>query len=226
MCSISVFTDESKFCQHIFLFWYYWTACGHSQASAQAHFTGILGSYDVSHMMTPSRFPSQQFPSTVPSYNTSTGSHFATLINPSIAPQSYLDSGAAHHVTNNLQNLQIAQPTAQNDGILVGNGSQLQVTHTGKGLLPTPLDFCLSHILYSPQITHNLLSVFQFAKDNNCLLTFDSDGLVIQDKKTHQILYQGPCVKGLYPIQTSSKASPCGASPIALVSPSFSLAML
>ena len=62
-------------------------------------------------------------------------------------------------------------------------------------------------MLHVPQISHNLLSVHQFAKDNQCNIVFDSDGFVIQDKLTHKILHQGPCVKGLYPIQHYSDDS-------------------
>ncbi|KAG5562894.1 hypothetical protein RHGRI_005583 [Rhododendron griersonianum] len=52
----------------------------------------------------------------------------------------YFDSGATNHITNNMQNLNLEypQPTAMNEGVLVGNGNTLQVTHTGNGLLPTP----------------------------------------------------------------------------------------
>lgn len=105
----------------------------------------------------------------------------------------YCDSGATNHITNNMENLNLEhpQPTAMNEGVLVGNGNILQVTHTGNGLLPNPhSNFQLSHILHTLQITHNLISVHQFAKDNHCLLTFDSTGLVIQDKYTLQVLYK------------------------------------
>lgn len=106
----------------------------------------------------------------------------------------YFDSGATNHITNNLHNIDQSQPARLNNGVLVGNGNTLPVTHTGKGLLPTTLaTFHLSHVMHSPSITHNLISVYNFSKDNNCTLTFDSSGLVIQDKQTHQILYKGPC---------------------------------
>ncbi|KAH7847305.1 hypothetical protein Vadar_024476 [Vaccinium darrowii] len=44
----------------------------------------------------------------------------------------YFDSGATHHITNSLQNLSVAQPVANKEGILVGNGNTLPVTHTGQ----------------------------------------------------------------------------------------------
>lgn len=63
----------------------------------------------------------------------------------------YFDSGATHHITNNLQNLANPQPTSGTDGIMVGNGSHLQVSHIGEGLLPTPSkQFQLPHVLHTP----------------------------------------------------------------------------
>lgn len=127
---------------------------------------------------------------------------------PPTPQQWYFDSGATNHVTHNLQNIQNPQPSRMPDGVLVGNGNSLLVAHTGKGLLPTPhAQFLLSHIMHTPSITHNLISVYQFSKDNNCSLIFDSTGLVIQDKTTHKILYKGPCNQGLYPILNFSESS-------------------
>lgn len=117
----------------------------------------------------------------------------------------YFDSGATNHITNNLQNIDQPHSVLNSPGVMVGNGTNLQVSHAGKGILPTPVTtFQLSHILHTPHITHNLISVHHFAKDNNCLLIFDSSGLVIQDKTTLRILYQGPCHQGLYPLLNSS----------------------
>lgn len=109
----------------------------------------------------------------------------------------YFDSGATNHITHQLQNLQFPQPVTTNEGVMVGNGNRVQVTHTGKGLLPTPLgSFLLSHVLHTPHITHNLLSVNQFAQDNNCLLIFDSSGLVIQDQDQSQNSVPGAMPQG------------------------------
>ncbi|KAH7846996.1 hypothetical protein Vadar_020555 [Vaccinium darrowii] len=95
-----------------------------SQTPAQAHFTGYTGAYNL-----PSQYT---IPSGSPSGIVFTGSQMSATTNPTTAPQWYLDSGATQHITNNLQNLQLAQPTTQSEGIVVGNGSQLPVTHTGQ----------------------------------------------------------------------------------------------
>lgn len=140
----------------------------------------------------------------------------------------YFDSGATNHITNTIQNIEHPQPVVNNPGVMVGNGTNLHVTHTGKGILPTPnATFQLSNVLHTPHITHNLLSVHHFAKDNNCLLIFDSSGLVIQDKTSLKILYKGPCLQGLYPLQSFSKhMSGTSSSPTGLIhtnSPSTTL---
>lgn len=76
-----------------------------------------------------------------------------------VNPNWYFDSGASAHVKNELANLQIHQPSYAGEGV-VGNGTSLLVPYTAKGLLRTPhINFKLNHILHSPAITHNLLSV-------------------------------------------------------------------
>lgn len=137
----------------------------------------------------------------------------------SVPQQWYFDSGATNHITHTLQNIDQPQSSSLNNGVLVGNGSSLPISHIGKGLLPTPkTTFQLTNILHTPSITHNLISVYQFSKDNHCSLIFDTSGLVIQDKNTNQILYKGPCNQGLYPILNFSKRGLSTSSPAVLLS--------
>lgn len=76
---------------------------------------------------------------------------------------------------------------------MVGNGKFLPIASIGKGPLPTPhAKFHLTKVLHTSAIAHNLLSIFQIAKDNNCSLTFNSSGYVMQENQSHQILFQGP----------------------------------
>jgi hypothetical protein len=51
----------------------------------------------------------------------------------------YPDTGANVHLTNNLSNLNLnAVEYIRTDQIRVGNGQCLQISHSGRGLLPTP----------------------------------------------------------------------------------------
>ncbi|XP_058219137.1 uncharacterized protein LOC131329773 isoform X1 [Rhododendron vialii] len=56
------------------------------------------------------------------------------LVSPQVAASSsqpwYFDSGATNHITHSIQNLAHPQPAVMNDGIMVGNGSHLQASHT------------------------------------------------------------------------------------------------
>ncbi|KAL5739025.1 hypothetical protein ACOSP7_027949 [Xanthoceras sorbifolium] len=47
-------------------------------------------------------------------------------------PAWYTDSGATNHVTSNLNNLHLPTKYKGNDRLAVGNGQQLQISHTGK----------------------------------------------------------------------------------------------
>lgn len=118
------------------------SSVGVSQLPAQVHFTGT---YDIPTVMPPGLTLSYGFVSgyapnplsatsqVVGSTTNFAGPSITATTNPINAPQWYFDSGATHYVTNNLQNLQIAQPATQNEGVVVGNGSHIPVTHTGTG---------------------------------------------------------------------------------------------
>lgn len=117
------------------------SSVGVSQLPAQVHFTGT---YDIPTVMPPGLTLSYGFVSgyapnplsatsqVVGSTTNFAGPSITATTNPINAPQWYFDSGATHYVTNNLQNLQIAQPATQNEGVVVGNGSHIPVTHTGQ----------------------------------------------------------------------------------------------
>ncbi|PKU79283.1 Retrovirus-related Pol polyprotein from transposon TNT 1-94 [Dendrobium catenatum] len=74
-----------------------------------------------------------------PSYNED--SIKTALFTPSEATTTtdwFLDSGASNHLTFESSNLQAGRPYTGNQQITVGNGYQLPIQHTGKGILPTP----------------------------------------------------------------------------------------
>lgn len=90
-----------------------------AQISAQAYFTGHIGSSFASS----SGHGSGSHSGIGNGYETSVNSNYSS-------PQPwFFDSGATNHVTNNLQNLEISQPVHGTEGVLVGNGTSLQVTH-------------------------------------------------------------------------------------------------
>ncbi|KAI0498246.1 hypothetical protein KFK09_021487 [Dendrobium nobile] len=120
----------------------------------------------------------------------------------------FLDSGATEHLTSNPAQLQNMQPYTGNSNVQVGNGQQLQIAHTGQGLLPTPLrKLRLSKIFHVPQMSHNLISVHKLTSENPCYVLLHSNGFLIKDSKSNRTLLHGPNRHGLYPINPQATAS-------------------
>lgn len=118
----------------------------------------------------------------------------------------FFDSGATSHVTYDSSQLHSSHERPSTEHVTVGNGHNVPVANSGKGILSTPHTiFRLDNVLHVPLISHNLLSVHQFALDNNCIISFDSHGYVIQDKTSNQILHHGSCHQGLYPLLSSTR---------------------
>ncbi|CAN6982048.1 unnamed protein product, partial [Brassica oleracea var. botrytis] len=44
-----------------------------------------------------------------------------------------LDSGASHHIASDISNLSLHSPYNGGESVMVGNGSNLPITHTGEG---------------------------------------------------------------------------------------------
>ncbi|CAL9022395.1 unnamed protein product, partial [Prunus brigantina] len=115
------------------------------------------------------------------------------------------DTGATHHVTNDLGNLNSAKPCTSKEGITVGNGASLSVVNAGTAFLNCcGTSFKLANVLHVPKIAQNLLSVYQFCLENRCQMLFDAFYFLIQDK-LGRILYKGLSSDGLYPVPLKSK---------------------
>ncbi|PKU80787.1 Retrovirus-related Pol polyprotein from transposon TNT 1-94 [Dendrobium catenatum] len=118
----------------------------------------------------------------------------------------FLDSGASSHLSNSLENLNIANPYHGHESVTVGDGRSVNISHSGDGLLPTPSrKLVLSQIFHSPSFQFNLISISQLIKDNRISIIFDKFGFTIKDSTTHQVLLQGPCKNGLYAIPATTK---------------------
>ncbi|KAI0500580.1 hypothetical protein KFK09_018794 [Dendrobium nobile] len=117
----------------------------------------------------------------------------------------FLDSGASAHLTAEASQLSAIEPYTGNSQVTVGNGQQLPIHNTGRGILPTPTGNLYLHKLHHvPNLSFNLLSVHQLTTDNNCTISFSSDGYQIKDSKTQRLLLKGPCHNGLYKVQATS----------------------
>jgi hypothetical protein len=125
----------------------------------------------------------------------------------------YPDSGATHHLTSDLANLNIsAADYSGSDCIQIGNGKGLPIHHIGKGcLFSPPLHFDLSNILHVPMITKNLLLVHQFTKDTNTFFEFHPDYFFLKDRRSGKVLLRGPNNHGLYQFPPTSN-KPCSSA--------------
>jgi len=101
-------------------------------------------------------------------------------------PSSWLfDSGASHHITNDLTNLTLKDDYHGYDNLQVANGNQLLITHIGSTTIPTngsPLK--LSDILYVPNVTQNLIFVSQLCQTNKVSIEFFPWHFEVKDLRT------------------------------------------
>ncbi|KAM1666352.1 hypothetical protein ACFX14_045629 [Malus domestica] len=135
------------------------------------------------------------------------------------SPSWILDSGATSHITHDISNISSPTPYTGEDKVYIGDGKGLSIRHTGSTLLNTAhASFKLNNVLHVPQMKHNLLSAYQFLKDNSCSLTLHSNGSVVKDCSTGKMLLQGMVNNGFYTFQgiPVSFSSSCS-SPHALV---------
>ncbi|XP_014491092.1 uncharacterized protein LOC106753757 [Vigna radiata var. radiata] len=106
-----------------------------------------------------------------------------------------VDSGATHHVTNDLDNLALHHPYTGPDSLFMGNGSGLNITHSGTLLLN---DLSLSHTLCVPSRQQKILFVSQLTKQTNFVVVFLPNSFYVKNLQTGQITHNGSCVDGLY----------------------------
>jgi hypothetical protein len=100
----------------------------------------------------------------------------------------YADSGANAHITADLEKLSLQQPFNGSDTVAVGNGSGLQIQHTGSTLLRTPqTKFLLTRVLHCPNVAANLLSINRFCLDNNCFFYLNRFSFFYKGQSNGQI---------------------------------------
>nr|GEU36261.1 ribonuclease H-like domain-containing protein [Tanacetum cinerariifolium] len=86
-----------------------------------------------------------------------------------------MDTGASSHLADNTSILTSFSNSSIYSSVFVGNDHSIPVTHTEHSLLHTsskPLH--LNHILVTPYIIKNLISVRQFTRDNDVSVEFDA----------------------------------------------------
>jgi GAG-pre-integrase domain len=103
----------------------------------------------------------------------------------SSGPDWYLDSGATHHVTNNINNLSFYMPYDGMDSLKIGNSLGMRISHIGSCKLTLAnCTLVLSDVLYVPSFTKNLLSLTKLLHDNPIFIEFHENYCVIKERLT------------------------------------------
>ncbi|KAL4383320.1 hypothetical protein GQ457_15G008320 [Hibiscus cannabinus] len=117
----------------------------------------------------------------------------------------YPDSGATHHLTKDVSNLQVSNTYPSTGMVQVGNGNTIPIRFVGQSvLLNGSRNLHLRNLLYVPNITKNLLSVSKFTHDNQVLLEFYPKCCKVKDLVTKEVLLEGSESGGLYQLDLSS----------------------
>jgi hypothetical protein len=58
----------------------------------------------------------------------------------------------------------------------------------------------INNVIYVPEISRHLLSVHKLSCDNNVFFEFHPWYFLIKDRATRNLLMEGKCESGLYPI--------------------------
>lgn len=114
----------------------------------------------------------------------------------------YPDSGATHHISNDLSNLNSSTEYHGGTQLQLGNGVGVKIANIGQLNVTSSAvaskNLLLDNILHVPDITRNLLSVSKFAKDNNAFFEFHPDFCLVKDLQTKAIILKGTLDQGLY----------------------------
>ena len=119
-----------------------------------------------------------------------------------------MDTGASHHISQDLQQLTLANSYPGADQVIVGDGTGLKITHTGNSIIQTSVKpLYLKQVLCVPKIQSNLLSVSKLCQSNGCSVEFFPNRFVIKDLNSGQALLQGPLKQDLYHLSIASTPS-------------------
>ncbi|GJZ13819.1 hypothetical protein Tco_0549049 [Tanacetum coccineum] len=126
-----------------------------------------------------------------------------------------MDIGASSHLADNTGILTSVGNSSIYPSVYVGNGNSIHVTYTGHSSLYTsqkPLH--LNHVLVTPHIIKNLISIRKFTHDNDVSVEFDAYGFSVKDYQTCRLLLRCDSTGDLYPVTQHSSTHP----PFALLS--------
>jgi len=125
------------------------------------------------------------------------------------ANQWVLDTGATSHMSSN-DGILLSRLPHSPSYISIGNGSSISICSRGTSTLSIADHiFQLNNVLVAPHLVHNLLSVRQLTRDNNCSIEFDAFGLSVKDPKTRTVILRCNSDGDLYTIPSAPPPAAC-----------------
>ena len=123
---------------------------------------------------------------------------------PSLGPW-VLDSAATDHISGNPQLFSSLHSSTSLPNITLADGSQTQAKGIGKAnpLPSVPLD----SVLFIPNCPFSLVSVRRLCRSLNCLVTFDEESVILQDRGTGRTIGTGRESQGLYHLSLPTPVS-------------------
>ncbi|KAJ3691762.1 hypothetical protein LUZ61_020926 [Rhynchospora tenuis] len=146
--------------------------------------------------------------------NNNGSSNFQAFVaQPSSTPNStewILDSGASHHVTNDINNMSSFFNYTGSDNLHIGDGSGLSIDHIGTSTITlSNVSLFLKNVLHVSTFSRNLISLSKLLLDNPSLtIVFTNSICMLKDHHTKTILLEIPCNNGLYHFRIPSSTSP------------------
>ncbi|XP_019198273.1 PREDICTED: uncharacterized protein LOC109192135 [Ipomoea nil] len=109
------------------------------------------------------------------------------------------DTGATTHVSPDEHMIGHSEPYTGGDVLKVGNGAGLNISRVGRTAIPSNSKLLnMSDVLFVPNLSLSLLSVYHFTNENNVFFEFHKDSFFVKDCTTREILLKGSAVSGLY----------------------------
>lgn len=95
----------------------------------------------------------------------------------------YPDSGATNHITHDLDNRSVSNLVSGGQHVHTVNGASLSILYSSYSSILTPSKHLshLQNLLHVPFVSKNLLSVSQFAIDNNVFFEFHPTFCLVKD---------------------------------------------
>lgn len=107
----------------------------------------------------------------------------------------YADTCASHHMTPLFHHLHSSSPYTGKHQAKMGNGYGTTIHAIGSSKIHSKFNpdthYALNNLLHVPSLTRNLLSVGQFAHDNNVYFEFHSFVCYVKSQESDEVLLQG-----------------------------------